>query len=71
MNSQCSKYCFLVCLLSTERESIAETDASQKTALGRLHHDDAGAEVDHDVVSAWLELVVFALQFAVGCSSDC
>lgn len=40
-------------------------------ALGRLHHDDAGAELDHDIVSAWLELAVFALQFAVDCSSDC
>ena len=40
-------------------------------ALGRLHHDDAGAELDHDIVSAGLELAVFALQFEVDCSSDC
>ena len=33
--------------------------------LRRLHHEGAGAELGHDTVSVWLELAIFALQFAV------
>ena len=28
-------------------------------------------ELGHDIVSVWLELAIFALQFAVDCSPDC
>ena len=30
--------------------------------LRRLHHEDAGAELEHDIVSVWLELAIFAFQ---------
>lgn len=37
----------------------------RKDVVLRLHHEGAGAELGHDTVSVWLELAIFALQFAV------